>query len=570
MSDQVYDFVIVGGGAAGCVLANRLSADPANRVLLLEAGRSDPFWDVLTHMPAAMGMAIASRSHNWHYQTEPEPFMNGRRMDQPRGRLLGGSGSINAMTFVRGHPAIFDRWAKATGASEWDYAHVLPYFKRLEDSAPFGGSEYRGRGGFQPVDRAPADHPLFTLFFEAVQQAGYPLTADINGAVQEGFGAFDRSIRNGRRRSSSQGYLHPVMGRPNLRVRTRALATQVLLSGTRAVGVTYRVGDEEFIARAKEVVLSGGAFNTPQLLQLSGIGRPEDLEPVGITPLHELRGVGYNLEDHLAVQVQHSCTEPISMVHMKDKKQWPLMGLQWLAGRGPATSNLFEAAGFVRSNEDTEFPDVIIGFAPLAMKFDEKRIVDGHGYQVHVGTLAARARGSVTLKSSDPGRHPRIVFNYLDNQRDRDDWVKAIRIARDIMSQPAFAAVDGGEVAPGRSVQSDEDLLAWVAEAAQTGLHPTGSARMGTTPDDVVDPSSMRVHGLEGLRVVDASVFPSVTNSQTYAPTLMVAEKASDMILGNTAPAPARLPHLEVVAEAPATVVNGVSQRSRRPEVNRS
>ncbi|MCF7549020.1 choline dehydrogenase [Pseudonocardia sp. WMMC193] len=550
MSDQVYDFVVVGGGAAGCVLANRLSADPANRVLLLEAGKSDPFWDVFTHMPAAMGLAIASESHNWHFQSEPEPFMNNRRMDQPRGKLLGGSGSINAMTFVRGHPANFDEWARVTGDEAWDYEHVLPYFKRIEDSLSFGGNEYRGRGGLQTVEKAPADHPLFSLFFEAAQQAGYNLTADLNGAVQEGFAAFDRNIRRGRRQSSSQAYLHPVMGRPNLEVRTHALATQVIFSGNRAVGVTYRTSDGERIVRAKEIVLSGGAFNTPQLLQLSGVGRPDELAAVGVAPLHELRGVGYNLEDHLAVQVQHSCTQPISMVHMKDKKNWPKMGLQWLAGRGPATSNMFEAAGFIRSNDDMAFPDVIIGFAAMAMKFDEKRIVDGHGYQVHVGTMAARSRGSVTLKSADPTQHPRIVFNYLDNQRDRDDWVKAIRIARDIMSQPAFAGVDGGEVVPGPAVQTDEELIAWVAEAAQTGLHPTGSVRMGTTADDVVDPSSMRVHGLEGLRVVDASVFPTVTNTQTYAPTLMVAEKASDMILGNTPLEAVRLARPEVVSQA--------------------
>ncbi|SDF02626.1 choline dehydrogenase [Pseudonocardia oroxyli] len=550
MSDQVYDFVVVGGGAAGCVLANRLSADPANRVLLLEAGKSDPFWDVFTHMPAAMGLAIASESHNWHFQSEPEPFMNNRRMDQPRGKLLGGSGSINAMTFVRGHPANFDEWGRVTGDEAWDYEHVLPYFKRIEDSLTFGGNEYRGRGGLQTVEKAPADHPLFSLFFEAAQQAGYNLTADLNGAVQEGFAAFDRNIRRGRRQSSSQAYLHPVMGRPNLEVRTHALATQVIFSGNRAVGVTYRTSDGERIVRAKEIVLSGGAFNTPQLLQLSGVGRPDELAAVGVAPLHELRGVGYNLEDHLAVQVQHSCTQPISMVHMKDKKNWPKMGLQWLAGRGPATSNMFEAAGFIRSNDDMAFPDVIIGFAAMAMKFDEKRIVDGHGYQVHVGTMAARSRGSVTLKSADPTQHPRIVFNYLDNQRDRDDWVKAIRIARDIMSQPAFAGVDGGEVVPGPAVQTDEELIAWVAEAAQTGLHPTGSVRMGTTADDVVDPSSMRVHGLEGLRVVDASVFPTVTNTQTYAPTLMVAEKASDMILGNTPLEAVRLARPEVVSQA--------------------
>lgn len=538
MSDPTYDYVIVGGGAAGCVLANRLSADPNHRVLMLEAGRPDYWWDLFIHMPAAMGLAMNSPQHNWNYVSEPEPHLQDRRIVHPRGRVLGGSSSINAMTYVRGHHANFDHWAAHTGRSEWDYAHCLPYFRRAEDST-YSDETYHGHGGPQGLDMAPAANPLFAKFFAAAQQAGYRLTDDLNGAQQEGFGRFERFIRRGRRVSSSRAYLRPVRRRPNLEVRCRALSTRILFAGTRAVGVVYR-GDDgaERAVRACEVIVCGGAFNTPQLLQLSGIGRADELAPLGIETIAELPGVGEHLEDHLAVHVQHACTQPLSAAGMKNKLNWPIMGVQWLFGRGPATSNIFEAAGFIRSNDDVVFPDVIVGFAPMAMAFDPDKHLDGHGYQCHVGTMAARARGSVKITSADPQVHPRIILNYLDNERDKVDWVKAIRIARDILAQPAFADVDGGEILPGPEVETDEQIIAWIARLAQTGLHPTGSARMGPGADDVVDPVSLRVHGLEGLRVVDASIFPSVTNTQTYAPVLMIAEKAADVILGNTLLAP--------------------------------
>jgi choline dehydrogenase len=553
-----YDFVVVGGGAAGCVLANRLSADPRHRVLLLEAGGPDYWWDVFIHMPAAMGMAMNSRRHNWNYVSEPEPHLGGRRIVHPRGRVLGGSSSINAMTYVRGHRANFDRWAEITGMPEWDYAHCLPYFRRAEDSAVVDDS-YHGHGGPQGLDLAPADNPLFALFFEAAQQAGYALTDDLNGANQEGFGRFERFIRHGRRVSSSRAYLHPVKGRRNLEVRTRAHATQILFRGTRANAVIYRDGrGAEHVVRGNEIVLSGGAFNTPQLLQLSGVGDASALSPLGIDTVAHLPGVGEQLEDHLAVHVQHKCTQPLSAAPMKDKKNWPLMGAQWLLGRGPATSNIFEAAGFVRSNEDMAFPDVIIGFAPLAMAFDPEHPAEGHGYQCHVSTMAARARGSVHIASADPTRQPRIILNYLDNARDREDWIKAIRIAREVLSQPAFRAVDGGETLPGPDVQTDEEIIAWVRRVAQTGLHPTGTCRMGHEESSVVDPADLRVHGVGGLRVVDASVFPSVPNTQTYAATLMVAERASDVILGRTPPAPeypgVRRPQPSAGTDVPAVV----------------
>ncbi len=536
MPDPSYDFVIVGGGAAGCALANRLSADPAHQVLLLEAGKTDPPWDLFTHMPAAMGMAIASDRHNWKYVSEPEPFMNGRRMPHPRGKLLGGSGSINAMNFMRGHPVNYNRWAESgPGLQDWDHAHCLPYFKRVEKSLTFGGDGYRGADGPHVLTRAEVANPLFETFFTAAQEAGYELTPDFNGEQQEGFSAFERFIDRGRRRSSSQAYLRPVRSRPNLTVRTKALVTKVVFEGERAVGVRYRAKNGvEHTVRSAEVILSGGTFNTPQLLQLSGVGNTAELTPLGIRPVHHLPGVGENLEDHLAVQVQHASTQPISMIGMKNKLNWPVLGLKWLMGKGEATSNMFEAAGFVRSNDDVAFPDVILVFAAMAMAFDPDRQVEGHGYQLHVGTMAAHSRGTVKIWSTDPTVHPRVQMNYLNNERDRADWVKAIRLGRRLLDQPAFRTVDGGEVVPGPDVQTDEQILDWVRAKGQTGLHPTTTCRMGLGPTDVVDPASMRVHGLQGLRVVDASVFPSVTNAQTYAPVMMVAEKAADLILGNT------------------------------------
>ncbi|MGI8800379.1 MAG: choline dehydrogenase [Pseudonocardia sp.] len=536
MAEPMYDFVIVGGGSAGCALANRLSADPTNRVLVLEAGRPDYRWDVFTHMPAAMGLAISSSRHNWKFISEPEPFMHNRRMPHPRGKLFGGSSSINAMVYQRGHPADFDRWAADPGMQQWDHAHCLPYFRRLENSLAHGHTEYRGNGGPQTLERGAVDNPLWDAFFLAAQQAGYALTPDINGAKQEGFGPFDRMISRGRRMSAARAYLHPVMSRRNLAVRSRALVTKIDFAGTRAVGVTYRDSKGvEHVVRSNEVVLSGGAFNSPQVLQLSGVGNPDELAAMDISPVHDLPAVGEYLEDHLAVQVQHSCTQPVSVIKMKQRHNWPIMGLQWLLRRGPATSNIFEGGGFVRSNDQLDYPDVTMTFAPIAMKFDPENEIKGHGYMVHVATMVADARGTVKLASQDPTAHPKILFNYLSNERDRGDWVTAVRIARRLLDQPAFQQYDGGEVLPGPSVETDEEILDWVARTAQTGLHPSGTCRMGT--DDktaVIDPATMRVHGLDGLRVVDASVMPHVTNGSTYAPVMMIAEKSADLILGNT------------------------------------
>jgi choline dehydrogenase len=540
MTSQQYDFVIVGGGSAGSALASRLSADPSNRVLVLEAGRPDYPWDVFIHMPAALTYPIGSRFYDWKYESEPEPHMNNRRIYHARGKVLGGSSSINGMIFQRGNPMDFERWGADPGMESWDYAHCLPYFNKMENClAADPDDPFRGHDGPLVLERGPATNPLFKAMIEAGRQAGYPLTDDVNGVQQEGFARFDRNVRNGRRLSAARAYLHPAMKRPNLEVRTRAHVTRVLFDGTRAVGVEYTKGKgAPRRVYAGEVILSGGAINTPQILQLSGVGNANELRALGIDPVHHLPGVGENLQDHLEVYVQYSCTQPVSMQPYLAKWRAPWIGAQWLfARKGPAATNHFEAGGFVRSNDVVEYPNLMFHFLPIAVRYDGSSPSGGHGYQVHVGPMYSDARGSVKIKSRDPREHPALRFNYLSTEQDRREWVEAIRVSRSILGQPAMDPYNGGEISPGPSVETDQEILDWVAREGETALHPSCTAKMGTDEMSVVDPTSMAVHGLTGLRVADASVMPYVTNGNIYAPVMMVAEKAADLILGN-APLP--------------------------------
>jgi choline dehydrogenase len=535
-----YDYVIVGGGSAGSALANRLSADPSTSVLVLEAGRSDYPWDVFIHMPAALPFPIGSRFYDWKYESEPEPFMNDRRIYHARGKVLGGSSSINGMIFQRGNPMDYERWSADPGMQTWDYAHCLPYFKRMENClAADIDDPFRGHSGPLGLERGPATSPLFGAFFEAVQQAGYPLTDDVNGYRQEGFAPFDRNIRNGRRLSAARAYLHPVMSRPNLKVETRAFVTRIRFQGDRAVGVEYTRGQQPRTVTAGETVLCGGAINSPQLLQLSGVGNAEELGALGIDVVQDLPGVGEHLQDHLEVYIQYACKQPVSVAPYMRWRWRPLVGLQWLVLRsGPGATNHFEAGGFVRGNDDVAYPNLMFHFLPIAVRYDGSAPASDHGYQVHIGPMYSDARGSVKLRSTDPAQHPALRFNYLSTEQDRREWAEAIRVARSILNQPAFDPFNGGELSPGPSVESDEEILAWVARDGETALHPSCTARMGTDELSVTDPLTMKVHGLEGLRIVDASVMPYVTNGNIYAPVMMTAEKAADLIAGNTPLAP--------------------------------
>jgi choline dehydrogenase len=538
MTSERFDFVVVGGGSAGSVLANRLSADPANRVLVLEAGRPDYPWDVFIHMPAALTFPIGSRFYDWKYESEPEPHMHDRRIYHARGKVLGGSSSINGMIFQRGNPLDFERWGADPGMSTWDYAHCLPYFERMENcTAAPAGDEFRGHDGPLVLERGPATNPLFTAFFESVQEAGYPLTDDVNGFRQEGFAPFDRNVHRGRRWSASKAYLRPVRRRANLDVVTRALVTKVHFDGDRATGVEYT----RFPSRgtrtveAGEVILCGGAINSPQLLQLSGVGAAGDLRALGIDVVADLPGVGENLQDHLEVYVQYACKQPVSMQPYLKWRYRPWIGAQWLfARRGPGATNHFEGGGFARGNEDVTYPNLMFHFLPIAVRYDGTAPSGGHGYQVHVGPMYSDARGSVRIRSTDPREHPALRFNYLSTEQDRREWVEAVRVARDLLNQPAMAPYNDGELSPGPSVETDEQILEWVGREAETALHPSCTAAMGTGERAVLDPASMRVHGLRGLRVVDASSMPYVTNGNIYAPVMMLAEKAADLVLGNT------------------------------------
>jgi choline dehydrogenase len=543
----VYDYIIVGGGSAGCAMANRLSADPTNKVLVIEAGRRDWKWDVFIHMPAALAFPIGSRFYDWKYESEPEPFMDGRRVYHARGKVLGGSSSINGMIFQRGNPMDYDKWGSIPGLENWDWAHCLPYFKRMENCLAGEEADHpglRGEEGPLKLERGPANNSLFDAWLKAGVEAGFNRTDDVNGYRQEGFAPFDKNVSRGRRISAARAYLHPVLDRPNLTLMTRGQVNKVIFDGNRAVGVEVRKGRKTSTINGTEIVLCGGAFNSPQLLQLSGVGDQDHLKSLGIPVVAHLPGVGENLQDHLEVYIQYESKLPVSIQpHLAHWKK-PWIGLQWLFRRGPGSSNHFEAGAFVKSNPNESYPNLMFHFLPIAIRYDgtSPRKPDGsnakieHGYQVHVGPMYSDARGTVKITTTDPTTHPAVQFNYLSTEQDRREWIEAVRTARRILTQPAFEPMNAGEISPGSAVETDEEIMAWVAKDSETALHPSCTTKIGAQGDPmaVLDPDSMKVWGTEGLRVVDAGCMPNVSNGNTYAPTMMIAEKAADLILGNT------------------------------------
>ena len=527
------EYVIVGAGSAGCAIAYRL-AEAGKRVIVIENGSTD--WGPFIQMPGALSYPMNMRRYDWGYRTEPEPHLGGRRLAAPRGKVIGGSSSINGMIYVRGHARDYDHW-RDEGAEGWSYADVLPYFKRLEDwhDGGHGGDPlWRGQGGPLHVIRGKRDNPLTRAFVEAGRQAGYDVTDDYNGEAQEGFGPFDMTVWKGERWSAAKAYLRPALERENCDM-VRALARRVVFDGARAVGVEVERGGKVEVIRAEaEVILSAGSINSPKLLMLSGVGPAAHLAEHGIGVLADRPGVGQNLQDHLELYVQAASLQPVSLY-----KYWNLfgkayVGARWLLTRtGPGASNQFESAGFIRSAAGVEYPDIQFHFLPIAVRYDGQAAPEGHGFQAHVGPMRSLSRGHVTLRSGDPNDPPKILFNYMSHEDDWRDFRACIRLTREIFAQEAFAPYYMHEIVPGEAAQSDDELDDAIREHVESAYHPCGTAKMGRLDDPmaVVDPET-RVIGVDNLRLADSSIFPRITNGNTNAPSILTGEKAADHILG--------------------------------------